>query len=130
MSEVLWNMVMQIGLKQSGWVGGIALWAMFAFWAVLTIGVLVLMEGLSAFLHTLRLHWYVNKIFLTNLQIVQLNILFLIFDYLAGSSSRANSTPVRDTVSRHSRSKLYLKQLRPTLKIELLSFLFFFSFSI
>lgn len=49
--------VLQNGLKASGPVGGIALWAVFAFWAVLTVGILVLMEGLSAFLHTLRLHW-------------------------------------------------------------------------
>lgn len=54
---MLWNMVLQNGLKQDGWIGGIALWAVFAFWAVLTVGILVLMEGLSAFLHTLRLHW-------------------------------------------------------------------------
>lgn len=50
---------MRIGLGFEGAIGGIALWVIFGFWATLTIAILVLMEGLSAFLHCLRLHWYV-----------------------------------------------------------------------
>ncbi|XP_061397032.1 V-type proton ATPase 116 kDa subunit a 1-like [Musca vetustissima] len=57
LSEVLWNMVMHMGFVPIDYVGGVIIFFMFGAWAVLTFGILVLIEGLSAFLHTLRLHW-------------------------------------------------------------------------
>lgn len=57
LSEVLWNMVLQIGLKQKEYSGSVMLVVTFCFWSLFTLAILVMMEGLSAFLHTLRLHW-------------------------------------------------------------------------
>ncbi|GFO38896.1 V-type proton ATPase subunit a [Plakobranchus ocellatus] len=58
LSDVLWERIMQPGFTIGGrYAGVIPIFLMFMAWAGFTIGILLLMEGLSAFLHTLRLHW-------------------------------------------------------------------------
>ncbi|KAH7928179.1 V0/A0 complex, 116-kDa subunit of ATPase [Leucogyrophana mollusca] len=57
LSEVLWDMTLAGPLAMPGITGTIALVIMVVFWFSLTVFILCIMEGLSAFLHALRLHW-------------------------------------------------------------------------
>ncbi|XBW35858.1 hypothetical protein QEN19_001430 [Hanseniaspora menglaensis] len=61
LSEVLWTMTLNIGLQAGKQGTSIAavfmLFLLFGMWFVLTVLVLVVMEGTSAMLHSLRLHW-------------------------------------------------------------------------
>lgn len=50
-------MVLQVALRVTSGMGSVLLAVTFAAFAVLTVTILLVMEGLSAFLHALRLHW-------------------------------------------------------------------------
>ncbi|KAG2195960.1 hypothetical protein INT47_007096 [Mucor saturninus] len=57
LSSVLWDMTLKIWFSMTGPIAVVGLVLGFAMWFVLTIGILLCMEGLSAFLHALRLIW-------------------------------------------------------------------------
>ncbi|KAJ3486243.1 hypothetical protein NLI96_g4381 [Meripilus lineatus] len=57
LSEVLWTMTMKSVLPGEGVFGIITIVLVGSIWLELTVFILCIMEGLSAFLHALRLHW-------------------------------------------------------------------------
>ncbi|CAB3404697.1 unnamed protein product [Caenorhabditis bovis] len=58
LSDVLWTMVLDIALKIGGWGGSAGVTLIFyLIFSILSVCILILMEGLSAFLHAIRLHW-------------------------------------------------------------------------
>lgn len=57
LSEVLWSMIMHLGLSSRSGGSFFGLSIIFSAFATLTVAILLIMEGLSAFLHAMRLHW-------------------------------------------------------------------------
>ena len=57
LSTVFWERIMTLGLTSENVIG---MFIAFGAWAALSFAVLMVMESLSAFLHALRLHWYVS----------------------------------------------------------------------
>lgn len=57
LSDVLWTMVFRKAFLLNGYFGAVATYILFFVFASLSVSILVVMEGLSAFLHALRLHW-------------------------------------------------------------------------
>jgi len=57
LSEVLWDMTLARALGFEGLFGKAMLVFVFLMWFACTVSILCIMEGLSAFLHALRLHW-------------------------------------------------------------------------
>lgn len=113
LSEVLWDMVLRQGFGFTDAFGAIVIYLIFWVFAVLTIGILVFMEGLSAFLHALRLHWLVNfKIHMLYSQYF-ITIYGNEMGMLAGWSSIQSSTLAKVTRSCRFRSIAFWRRLGP-----------------
>lgn len=72
LATVFWERVLVLTLEKNNF---FLIFVGFAVWAAATLGVLLIMESLSAFLHALRLHWYaIVQPCLTNAVLISLSL--------------------------------------------------------
>jgi V-type H+-transporting ATPase subunit a len=86
LSEVLYTMTIENAFLYEGGVvvRTMYIFVMFAMWFTLTLAILCVMEGLSAFLHALRLHWYVGGILVGRVSLTGLRVEANGKHYMAG----------------------------------------------
>jgi len=114
LSEVLWSMTLGTAWMFSGSVGTFMTIVMFSVWFSLTLFILCGMEGLSAFLHALRLHWveFNNKFYYVRRDTYKDTIHFMfLLDPVTNMQKKKNdlltvSSRVTDMLSSPSRSIL------------------------
>ena len=73
LSDVFFEFLIMLPLEMDGVLAKVAIPISFSVWLTATLGVLIGMEALSAFLHALRLHWveFQNKFFIADGNIFQ-----------------------------------------------------------